>query len=74
LRGSDVEGLDLLPTDFSYRHLDLALDGAKRPTRQLATVLAPFAEHDDLIVVDCQPSISLVSESLFEAADALVVR
>jgi chromosome partitioning protein len=73
LRGSDVEGLDVLPADFSYRHLDLALDGTKRPTRQLATVLAPLAEHYDLVVVDCQPSISLVSESVFDAADALVV-
>ena len=73
LRGSDVEGLDLLPADFSYRHLDLALDGTKRPTRRLATMLAPLAEHYDLVVVDCQPSISLVSESIFDAADALVV-
>lgn len=73
LRGSDVDGLDLLPADFSYRHLDLALDGTRRPTRQLATLLAPLAEHYDLVVVDCQPSISLVSESVFDAADALVV-
>ena len=73
LRGSDVEGLDVLPADFSYRHLDLALDGTKRPTRRLATLLAPLAEHYDLVVVDCQPSISLVSESVFDAADALVV-
>jgi len=73
LRGSDVEGLDLLPADFSYRHLDLALDGTKRRTRQLAAVLAPLAEHYDLVVVDCQPAISLVSESVFDAADGLVV-
>jgi len=73
LRGSDVEGLDLLPADFSYRHLDLALDGTKRPSRQLARLLAPLAEHYDLVVVDCQPSISLVSESVFDAADALIV-
>jgi cellulose biosynthesis protein BcsQ len=73
LRGSDVDGLDLLPADFSYRHLDLALDGTRRRTRQLATLLAPLAEHYDLVVVDCQPSISLVSESVFDAADALVV-
>ena len=73
LRGSDVDGLDLLPADFSYRHLDLALDGTKHPTRQLTALLAPFAEHYDLVIVDCQPSISLVSESVFDAADALVV-
>ena len=29
IKGTDTEGLDLLPADFSYRHMDLALDGAK---------------------------------------------
>jgi cellulose biosynthesis protein BcsQ len=73
LRGSDVDGLDLLPADFSYRHLDLALDDTKRPGRRLARLLAPLGEHYELVIVDCQPSISLVSESVFDAADALVV-
>ena len=31
LRGTDVEGLDLLPADFSYRHMDLVLDGRASP-------------------------------------------
>lgn len=73
LRGSDTEGLDLLPSDFSYRNLDLVLDEAKRPTRQLGKVLAPLDEDYDLAILDCAPSISLVSESVFEAADLLLV-
>lgn len=73
LRGTDVEGLDLLPADFSYRHMDLALDATGKPTRRLAKVLAPLAGHYDLAVLDCPPSISLVSESVFDAADALLV-
>jgi chromosome partitioning protein len=73
LRGTDVEGLDLLPADFSYRHMDLALDETGKPTRRLRKVLAPLAEHYDLAVLDCPPSISLVSESVFDAADALLV-
>lgn len=73
IRGTDIEGLDLLPADFSYRHLDLVLDEAKKPTRRLAKVLAPLADEYDLAILDCAPSISLVSESVFEAADALLV-
>jgi chromosome partitioning protein len=73
LKGTDHERLDLLPADFSYRHMDLALDGAKRPTRRLARVLAPLTGEYDYIFLDCPPSISLVSESVFEAADALLV-
>jgi chromosome partitioning protein len=73
LRGTDVEGLDLLPADFSYRHMDLALDATGKPTRRLRKVLAPLAPHYDLAMLDCPPSISLVSESVFDAADALLV-
>jgi chromosome partitioning protein len=53
--------------------MDLALDGSRRPTRRLARVLAPLAGDYEYIFLDCPPSISLVSESVFEAADALLV-
>ncbi|HEX6021275.1 MAG TPA: ParA family protein [Solirubrobacter sp.] len=72
LKGTDTEGLDLLPADFSYRHMDLALDGTKKPTTRLRRVLEPLAGYD-YTFLDCPPSISLVSESVFEAADALLV-
>jgi chromosome partitioning protein len=73
IKGSDHPGLDLLPADFSYRHMDLALDGFKRPTRRLSRVLEPLRAQYDYVFLDCPPSISLVSESVFEAADALLV-
>jgi chromosome partitioning protein len=73
IKGTDHEGLDLLPADFSYRHMDLALDTFKRPTRRLARVLVPLHGEYDYVFLDCPPSISLVSESVFEAADALLV-
>jgi chromosome partitioning protein len=73
IKGTDHEGLDLLPADFSYRHMDLALGEEKRPTERLASILAPLAGDYDYTFLDCPPSISLVSESVFEAADALLV-
>jgi chromosome partitioning protein len=73
LKGTDTEGLDLLPADFSYRHMDLALGDAKRPERSLERVLEPLKDEYEYTFLDCPPSISLVSESVFEAADALLV-
>jgi chromosome partitioning protein len=73
LRGTDVEGLDLLPSDFSYRHMDLVLDESGKPIQRLRKMLAPLGEHYDLAMLDCPPSISLVSESVFDAADTLLV-
>ncbi len=73
IKGTDHPGLDLLPADFSYRHMDLALDRFKRPTRRLARVLTPLDHDYDWVFLDCPPSISLVSESVFEAADVVLV-
>jgi chromosome partitioning protein len=73
IRGTDFERLDLLPADLSYRHMDLHLDHAKHPTRRLGRVLAPLADEYDRVFLDCPPSLSLVSENVFEAADAVLV-
>ncbi len=73
IKETDHPNLDLLPADFSYRHLDLALDQFKKPAKQLGKVLSPLKRDYDYIFFDCAPSISLVSESVFEASDALLV-
>jgi cellulose biosynthesis protein BcsQ len=73
IKGTDFEGLDLLPADFTYRNLDLILDATKKPTQRLARLLQPLSAEYDLIVLDCPPSISLLSESVLHAADALLV-
>ncbi len=73
IKATDFAGLDLLPADFSYRHMDLILDHAKKPVRQLGRLLKPLSSDYDFVVLDCPPGISLVSENVFEAADVLLV-
>ncbi len=73
IRGTDYEGLDLVPADFSYRNLDLALDAKKNPERCLARLLEPLASEYDFVFLDCAPSISLASESIFAASDVLLI-
>ena len=73
IKGTDFTNLDLLPADFSYRHMDIVLDDAKKPTGRLRKLLKPMAKQYDYLVLDCPPSISLVSEAVFRAADVLLV-
>ncbi len=73
IKGTDYRLLDLLPADFSYRHMDLALDHVNPAALRLAGVLDPLQQQYDYIFLDCPPSISLVSESVFRIADALLV-
>jgi len=73
IRGTDFDRLDLLPADFAYRNLDLLLSVTRKPRRRLRRLLRPLAEAYDHVFLDCAPSISLVSEGIFVAADAVVV-
>ena len=73
VRGSDLSPVLVVPADFSLRHLDLHLEDTAHPTARLAALLDPLRQHYDLALLDCPPSISLASESVFGAADALLV-
>jgi chromosome partitioning protein len=73
IKGTDYDHLDLLPADFTYRNLDLLLDSARKPERKLGRLLAPLRASYDVVILDCPPSISLLSESVLHAADVLLV-
>jgi chromosome partitioning protein len=70
---TEFDGLDLVPADFTYRNLDLVLDEAKKPTQRIARLLGPMADDYDVVILDCPPGISLVSENVVHAADTLLI-
>ena len=73
IKGSDYEGLDLLPADFSYRKMDIALDGTRKPKRQIGKLIEPLSVDYDLALLDCPPGMTLVLESVLAAAEAILV-
>lgn len=73
VKGTEFERLDVVPADFRYRGMDLALDAQKKSTQRLGRLLEPLADDYDLAILDCAPSVSLVSENVLHAAHLLVV-
>ncbi len=73
IKGTDFEGLDLLPADISYRNLDIALDHLKHSQTKLKEILKPLKKEYDLIILDCPPNVTLLSENVFFAADNIFV-
>ena len=73
IKGTDYDHLDLLPADFSYRNMDLFLSEQKNPTQRLRHRLKFFSDEYEYIFLDCPPNITLLSESVMEAVDVLLV-
>ncbi len=73
IRGSDFPGLDLLPADFSYRNIDIALDEVKKSQVRLNRILRPLLEEYDRVFLDCPPNLTLLAENIFYAADKIIV-
>jgi cellulose biosynthesis protein BcsQ len=70
---TDHANLDLLPADFSYRRMDLHLDRHKHAATRLLKLMRPLQERYACLVLDCAPGVSLVSENVLHASDAVVV-
>jgi chromosome partitioning protein len=70
---SGVPGMDLLPSniDLSAAEVQLVHEVAREQT--LARILAPAIEKYDVILIDCQPSLGLLTVNALTAADGVIV-
>ncbi|HET7734651.1 MAG TPA: ParA family protein [Nocardioidaceae bacterium] len=70
---TNVPGMDLLPSniDLSAAEVQLVHEVAREQTLQ--RVLAPAIEKYDVILIDCQPSLGLLTVNALTASDGVVV-
>jgi len=68
-----VEGMDLLPSniDLSAAEVQLVHEVAREQTLQ--RVLKPAIELYDVILIDCQPSLGLLTVNALTAADGVLI-
>jgi chromosome partitioning protein len=70
---TDVPGMDLLPSniDLSAAEVQLVQEVAREQT--LARVLEDAKNDYDVILIDCQPSLGLLTVNALTAADGVIV-
>ncbi len=73
IRGSGFPNLDLLPADFSFRHLDHELLATKKPLQRLKKLLQPLHESYGHVFLDCPDGLSTLTENIIFAADVLLI-
>ncbi|MBV7392737.1 ParA family protein [Mameliella sediminis] len=73
IRASDYDGLDILPANMTFRDFDIFLSRMKNPRTRLKKALKAVNSDYDVIVLDCPPNVSTLSENVFRASDAILV-
>ena len=72
IRGTDFDDLDLLPAHFSHGNMDLMLDREQKTSQHFRDVFTAEKDNYDLILLDCPPNLTLLSETIIESADMVI--
>jgi chromosome partitioning protein len=73
IKASDYPNLDLLPARFSFRKADAALAHTKAPDKRFRRLLKSFDSFYDILIFDCAPGLSTMSECVLAASDAVLI-
>ena len=73
IRASDFDRFDVLPANLTFRDFDVFLSRMRNKRSRLKKALVTAGSDYDVIVLDCPPNFSTLSENIFKAADVIVV-
>jgi chromosome partitioning protein len=68
-----VDGCSLAPASVSLAGAEVELAGVDRRERRLARVLAPVLDRYDYVLLDCPPSLGLLTVNGLTAADSVLI-
>ncbi|MGC1511240.1 ParA family protein [Ketobacter sp.] len=70
---SPYRGLDVIPADLSLRKLEVLLGSEEDSQKLLDRLAEHLSEQNKLLIFDCAPAYSKLSENIFSCCDVLVV-
>ena len=67
------EGVDLLPANIELSSMDLRLVSTMNRERVLSAYLDSIKKNYDYILLDCMPSLGMITINAFTAADSVII-
>jgi chromosome partitioning protein len=68
-----IEGLHIVPASVALAGADIELAPFAQRERRLARLIAPIADDYDYILLDCPPSLGLMTVNALTAADSVLI-
>ena len=70
---TDIEGLDIIPSHIDLVGAEIEMLNLENREKVLKQLLSPLREEYDYILIDCSPSLGLITVNSLTAADSVII-
>ncbi len=70
---TDIDGLDIVPSHIDLVGAEIEMLGQSNREKVLKKLLGPVQEEYDYILIDCSPSLGLITVNALTAADSVII-
>ena len=73
ITNTEVEGLDIIPSHIDLVGAEIEMLNMENREQILKQILVPLKERYDYILIDCSPSLGLITVNALTAADSVMI-
>lgn len=70
---TDIEGLDIIPSHIDLVGAEIEMLNLNNREKVLSGLLSPLKSEYDYILIDCSPSLGLITVNALTAADSVII-
>ena len=70
---TDIEGLDIIPSHIDLVGAEIEMLNIEHREQVIRDLLAPIKDEYDYILIDCSPSLGLITVNALTAADSVII-
>ena len=70
---TDIDGLDIIPSHIDLVGAEIEMLNLDKREQVLAEILKPLRDEYDYILIDCSPSLGLITVNALKASDSVII-